>query len=114
MSIVHSAFISMVLLKILRNIEVIQGSKGQMDENRPIFTEMFLTWSWYHTRHKPLTQCCFEPPSTLGRRLVSAVYSIFLIIAQQTRDFDQMLFQCWASVVDGGSTLKQHFVSVSF
>ena len=32
---------------------------------------------------------------------------------QQTRDVDRMLFQCWADVVDGGPTLKQHWVNVS-
>ena len=28
-----------------------------------------------------------------------------------TRDIGPLLFQCWASVVDGGSTLKQQLVS---
>ena len=32
---------------------------------------------------------------------------------QQTRGFHPMLFQCWASVVDGGPTLKQHWVNAS-
>ena len=32
---------------------------------------------------------------------------------QQTRDFDPMLDHCWASVVNGGPTLVQHFVDVS-
>ena len=33
-------------------------------------------------------------------------------VAQQTRDVDPMLFQCWASVEDDGPTLKQHWVKV--
>ena len=33
-------------------------------------------------------------------------------ISQQTRDIDPMLCQCWASVVDGGPTLAQHWVDV--
>ena len=33
---------------------------------------------------------------------------------QQTRDVDPMLFYCWASVVDGGPALKQHWVNVSY
>ena len=32
---------------------------------------------------------------------------------EQTRDVGSMLFQCWSSVVDGGSTLKLHWVHVS-
>ena len=32
---------------------------------------------------------------------------------QQTRDIHPMLFQCWASVGDGGPTLKQYWVNVS-
>ena len=40
--------------------------------------------------------------------------SIELIITtQQTRGIHQMLFQCWASVEDGGPTLKQHWMNVS-
>ena len=31
---------------------------------------------------------------------------------QQTQDIDPMLVQCWASVVDGGPTLDQHWVDV--
>ena len=34
--------------------------------------------------------------------------------SQQTRDIDPMLEQCWASVVDGSPTFKQHWVDVSF
>ena len=34
-------------------------------------------------------------------------------ITQQTRDIDPMLVQCWASVVDDGPTLNQHWVNVS-
>ena len=30
----------------------------------------------------------------------------------QTRYIHPMLFQCWASVEDGGATLKQHWVNV--
>ena len=33
-------------------------------------------------------------------------------ISQQIRDFDPMLYQCWASVVNGGPTLLQHWVDV--
>ena len=32
--------------------------------------------------------------------------------SQETRDVDQMLVQRWADVVDGGSTLNQHWVNV--
>ena len=32
---------------------------------------------------------------------------------QQTRAVDPMLFECWASLADGGPTLKQHKVNVS-
>ena len=35
------------------------------------------------------------------------------ILSQQTRDVDPVLFQCWASVADGGPTFKQHWVSAS-
>ena len=30
------------------------------------------------------------------------------MVSQQTRGTALMLFQCWASVVDDGSALKQH------
>ena len=33
---------------------------------------------------------------------------------QQTRGIDRMLFQCWASVEDGGPTLKEHRVNTPF
>ena len=32
--------------------------------------------------------------------------------SQQTRDTELMMFQRWASVADGGTTLKQHRLSV--
>ena len=32
-------------------------------------------------------------------------------VTQQTRGIHPMLFQCWASVEDGGPTLKQHWVN---
>ena len=32
---------------------------------------------------------------------------------QRTRDIDPMLDRCWASVLDGGTTLVQHWVDVS-
>ena len=31
---------------------------------------------------------------------------------QKIRDFDMMLAQCWASVVDGGPTLSQHWYNM--
>ena len=34
-------------------------------------------------------------------------------VTQQTRHIDLMLVQCWASVVDGGPTLAQHWIDVS-
>ena len=33
--------------------------------------------------------------------------------AEQTRDIEPMLDQCWADVVDGGPTLNQHWFNVS-
>ena len=36
-----------------------------------------------------------------------------LILTQQTRDIEPMLVQCWASVVDDGPALNQHWVNVS-
>ena len=33
---------------------------------------------------------------------------------QQTRDVDPMLVHCWVDVVDGGPTVNQHWVSVSY
>ena len=36
-----------------------------------------------------------------------------LRVSQQTRDIHPMLFQCWASVEDGGPTLKGHSVNTS-
>ena len=33
--------------------------------------------------------------------------------SQQTRDVQPMLFECWANVVDGGPTFKQHWLNVS-
>ena len=32
---------------------------------------------------------------------------------QQTRDAKPVLFECWATVADGGPTLKQHWLNVS-
>ena len=34
--------------------------------------------------------------------------------AHVTQDVDPMLFQCWASVADGGLTLKQHWINVYY
>ena len=34
-------------------------------------------------------------------------------LSQQTRDVQPMLFECWANVVDGGPTFKQHWLNVS-
>ena len=36
------------------------------------------------------------------------------LTTQQTRDIDPMMDQCWASVVDGGTTLVQHWVDFSW
>ena len=33
--------------------------------------------------------------------------------SQQTRDTEPMLVYCWASVVDGGTTLNQHWLNGS-
>ena len=33
--------------------------------------------------------------------------------AQQPRDIETMLDQCWAGVVDGGPSLTQHWINVS-
>ena len=35
-----------------------------------------------------------------------------LVPNQQTRVFEPVLFQCWASVVDGGPPLKQYWFHV--
>ena len=35
-----------------------------------------------------------------------------VIHSQQTRDTELMMFQRWASIADGGATLKQHRLSV--
>ena len=36
-----------------------------------------------------------------------------VISGSNSRDIDPMLFYCWASVADSGSTVKQHWFSVS-
>ena len=41
------------------------------------------------------------------------VYILYICLSQQTRDVLPMLAQCWASVVDGGPTLSQHWVNFS-
>ena len=33
--------------------------------------------------------------------------------SQRARDVDPMLVYCWATVVDGGPTISQHWVNVS-
>ena len=35
------------------------------------------------------------------------------VSTQQTRDMNQMLGQCWTSIVDGGPILTQHWIHVS-
>ena len=42
-----------------------------------------------------------------------SVNSDYWNVPQQTRGIHTMVFQCWASVEDGGPTLKQHCVNVS-
>ena len=52
---------------------------------------------------------------TAGWGSWSAAHNVCMCeTTQQTRDIDPMLDQCWASVVDGGQTLVQHWVDVSF
>ena len=40
------------------------------------------------------------------------IFWSFALLTQQTRDLHPMLFQCWASVEDGGPALEQHWVNV--
>ena len=57
----------------------------------------------------------FLPPPTLLITVLSKHIPTFValqIAAQQTRDIDPMLGQCWASVVDAVPTLPQHWVNV--
>ena len=44
---------------------------------------------------------------TFGQRFGLLDWYLF----QQTRGIHPMLFQCWASVEDGGPSLKQHWVN---
>ena len=43
---------------------------------------------------------------------ISIRVSCITVKPSRTRDIDPMLDQCWASVVDGGPTLVQHWVDV--
>ena len=51
-------------------------------------------------------------------KLISSFLTLCLLCqykvsTQKTQDIDSMLVQCWASVVDDGPTLNQHWVNVS-
>ena len=46
-------------------------------------------------------------------RLVATRYELHWVNAHQTLGINPMLFQCWASVEDGGpTTLKQQWVNI--
>ena len=80
-------------------------------------------------RHLYLSQvCCLPPPAHLHLILQSQNDSNCLLFKWaatafwlctpgfnrvQMRGVHPMLFQCWASIEDGGPTLKQHWVRVS-
>ena len=62
---------------------------------------------WFY--HPPLSQSdsmafCTELPLNMNGCLP---------LSQQTQDIHPMLVRCWASVVDGGPALNQHWVNVS-
>ena len=42
-----------------------------------------------------------------------ALPPVLPVSAQQTRDIKPMLVQCWSGVVDGGTTLNQHWFNAS-
>ena len=74
---------------------------------------------------RPFTMGCRDKRVFIGTRVNSSVcsYDNVLIISppvenvitciQKTRGVDQVLVQCWASVVDGGPALAQHLINSS-
>ena len=55
-------------------------------------------------------------PNNLYFNIINRIQQVAcrgVCISQQTRDVDPTLVQCWADVVDGGTTLSQHWVSLS-
>ena len=52
-----------------------------------------------HVLPQPYPQCSVLRSGTVSQ------------VTQQTRNIHPLLFQCWASVEDGGPTLKQHWVN---
>ena len=57
----------------------------------------------------------FRSRSRCHRQMLSTEWKYIIpAMAQQARGVDPMLVYCWASVADGGPTLKQHWFNVSF
>ena len=60
-------------------------------------------------------ECCVHGESVLCERTIVEFAKpdkkISTAATKETRGIHPMLFQCWASVEDGGPTLKQHWVN---
>ena len=70
------------------------------------------------SRHGALKQCCFYVVSASKRwpNIKAPLFQciVFARVVYTLYTANTMLFQCWATVEDGGPTLKQHWVNSSY
>ena len=63
--------------------------------------------------NKPALGRCVGGPESIRRFLHQVFIERWAFLSQRTRDTEPMSFSCWASLADGGQTLKQQWPSVS-